>query len=52
MARPFFVRVSCPGNPPYQTTVVAKDEWHARTRAMVNYPHPLRGQTVSYEVTV
>jgi hypothetical protein len=39
------------GNPPFEATVDAADEWKARTRAMLNYPHRLRGQTVAFEVT-
>lgn len=51
MPKLFKVRAMVPGNPDHETTVEAADEWKARTRAMISYPHPLRGQTVNYEVT-
>jgi len=47
----FKVVVSVSGNPDFTTVVDAADGWKARTRAMFNYPHPLRGQTVNYEVS-
>lgn len=47
----FNVTVWAEGNPDFRTTVEARDEWHARAVAMLSYPHQLRGQTVTYEVT-
>lgn len=46
----FSVLVRVPGKPDHRVRVEARDEWHARTRAMISYPYQLRGQTVSYEV--
>ena len=46
----FTVTVRAPGNPPFTANVSAADEGKARTRAMMSYPHVLRGKLVDYDV--
>jgi hypothetical protein len=35
---------------PFAATVTADNEWQARTKAMLKYPHALRGEVVNYQV--
>ena len=46
----FNVIVEVEGNPSYNATVCAATEGKAKTRAMFDYPHPLRGKLVNYTV--
>jgi hypothetical protein len=46
----FAVKVLVAGKPDFQCEVEARNEHHARTRAMIRYPHSLRGSFVDYEV--
>ena len=46
----FRVTIIVAGRPDYTIEITAPDEWKARTRAMLAYPHKLTGNMVEYRV--
>ena len=44
------VTIKTAKNPDFTITVEARNEWHARSVAMLQYPHKLMGAFVDYDI--